>query len=772
MKRKIFFLSMILVTGISGSAFFWAGQTRSGGVKSDKRTEQDELYGSRDDQKIPFRQMVVDRDFLWYPHCKAAGDLNGDGLADLVVASALGQGLVWYAYPNWTRHRVDQGSYSTDMQVGDVDGDGDLDVIIPKLGTGLVWYENLSPKNATAQNSWKRHIISARATISMNEKEHFHHDVEVGDINGDGDLDEVTRGPDQTRVFYQHNSGTWTRVDIATHGRGGVALADLDGDGDLDIVHNGYWIETPSDAKKEWKRHEIAAGWPEDCGVHVADINGDGRLNVLLAPAETNGRLSWFETTDPEKDLWTEHVIADDVSHIHTFKTADVDKDGNPDVVTAEMEQSPQRRVSVYYNQGKALKWQHQVVSFAGSHNLRVVDIGNDGDIDIIGTNHGHTGVATALYLWENLSSRPLPALTLDQWQRHVIDVEKPGRSTFIFGADLNGNGLNDIITGGWWYENPGESKGDWQRRTIGESLADACLVADFDLDGNADVLGVQHRPGSMPAGEKPKLAWARNDGEGNFSILYNISSGEGDFLQGSELAFTGFQRREIALSWHRAGNGVQMLTIPKDPSKETWPWRRISGESQDEQVSAGHIDGDNRVDLLLGTKWLQNDGNGFMIFPIHPTTDDPDRNRLADMNGDRRLDAIVGFEAINKPGKLAWFAQPDDATGTWTEHIVSMEVVGPMSLDVADIDRDGDFDLVVGEHNYDKPETARLMTFENTDGLAKQWKKHIVHVGDEHHCGAELIDIDNDGDLDILSIGWRNQRVLLYENKAIGKNR
>jgi hypothetical protein len=75
---------------------------------------------------------------------------------------------------------------------------------------------------------------------------------------------------------------------------------------------------------------------------------------------------------------------------------------------------------------------------------------------------------------------------------------------------------------------------------------------------------------------------------------------------------------------------------------------------------------------------------------------------------------------------------------------------------------------VVVGEHNYKDPASAKLHVFENADGRGEQWKDHVVSVGDEHHDGASLADMDNDGDPDIISIGWRHSRVLLYENLAI----
>ena len=53
----------------------------------------------------------------------------------------------------------------------------------------------------------------------------------------------------------------------------------------------------------------------------------------------------------------------------------------------------------------------------------------------------------------------------------------------------------------------------------------------------------------------------------------------------------------------------------------------------------------------------------------------------------------------------------------------------------------------------------------ENADGVGDRWVSHFVHEGDEHHDGAQFVDIDRDGDLDIISIGWGHGKVVLYEN-------
>ena len=153
------------------------------------------------------------------------------------------------------------------------------------------------------------------------------------------------------------------------------------------------------------------------------------------------------------------------------------------------------------------------------------------------------------------------------------------------------------------------------------------------------------------------------------------------------------------------------------------WRIERIAEVSQDEALSAGDIDKDGRIDLLLGTRWLRNDmEEGWTVHSIDPDRDKPDRNRLADINGDGRLDAVVGFEAISVSGDVVWYEQGTDPRIPWKRNLIGV-VTGPMSLDVADFDSDGDLDVVVGEHNLENPAAARLVLFENVDGQGRNWR-------------------------------------------------
>ena len=129
------------------------------------------------------------------------------------------------------------------------------------------------------------------------------------------------------------------------------------------------------------------AEWHKDAVVQLADMNGNGRPDVALTRSEGHYRLSWFETpADPAREVWTEHVVDDDVDYAHCLVVCDMDGDGRPDIVTAEMHQSPRKRVMVYLNRGEGA-WRRQILCETGSHNICVADVGNTGRPDIIGAN-------------------------------------------------------------------------------------------------------------------------------------------------------------------------------------------------------------------------------------------------------------------------------------------------------------------------------------------------------------------------------------------------
>jgi hypothetical protein len=171
------------------------------------------------------------------------------------------------------------------------------------------------------------------------------------------------------------------------------------------VAANTKWFEnTGGGVEDAWREHVYG---PEYTHMHTfvttGDVDGDGRLDLVVSPSERQGgryRVSWFQAPLDRTREWTEHVIDGDVETvIHSVRTADMNNDGRLDIVTAEMLQgSDPDDVRVYLNAGGGLEFRAHVVYTGGSHSMRLVDVDSDGDIDMYGANHQRDDV----HLWIN----------------------------------------------------------------------------------------------------------------------------------------------------------------------------------------------------------------------------------------------------------------------------------------------------------------------------------------------------------------------------------
>jgi len=173
---------------------------------------------------------------------------------------------------------------------------------------------------------------------------------------------------------------------------------------------------------------------------------------------------------------------------------------------------------------------------------------------------------------------------------------------------------------------------------------------------------------------------------------------------------------------------------------------------------------------------WWKNPGDGsgdWRCFDVGKATH-ADRYELADLNGDGRLDLVTSEERY--PGHVPnascyWFEQPaDPKSDAWKRHLVVTQF-SMNNLDVTDMDRDGDADIITCEHSMPyrgepAPGKERLQIWENDGGGT--FTEHSVNPGKESHLGAQVTDLDGDGDLDIVSIAWREYQYLhLWRNDA-----
>ena len=644
-----------------------------------------------------------------------AADFDGDNDLDIVASSAVGNKVSWFQNLDG-RGSFGEEQLVTDIafrphaiEVGDLDGDGDVDVLSTSSDTydsDVSWYKNDGAGNFGAQE-----IISVEVANPFA--------VATADLDGDGDLDVMTASYGDNKIaWYENEDGKGTFGDqrviaddlfVAIE----VIGADLDNDGDIDVVGGGegpiLWYENLGNTGN-FGPGQLVVGTSEGVEtLDAADLDNDGDLDLISASA-FDGETTWFENLDGQGSFGAEQIILSNGQHPTSAIAADLDGDGDLDLPIASYDDN---RVLWFENvDGRGSFTRSTTISTGGAAGVEYVDaidIDGDGDLDALSASQ-----IDGIFAWyENLDGQGTFGT------RNVIDSNVLN-AIYIRGTDLDGDGDADVLVAIQtdstvaWYENVDGNGSYSSRKVISNSLVftEAAIPADIDGDGDVDVVAVSTIYGG-------KVVWFENNGSGNFG-------------------------REQTIGTNLAG--------PKD-------------------LRAADFDADGDLDLLVSSinqdeiSWFENtDGNGnFGTKQVLSTSSDiPLGIDVGDIDGDSHLDIIV---ASFNDNELSWMSNTS-GTGDFSRPILIAqgEQAGYESVELADFDNDGDLDIVAGSI-VPNAESA-LKWYENLDGQGNFSAGEAIE--DVREISAILAaDLDNDGRLDLLAGSFDLGRVNWYRNET-----
>ncbi len=594
------------------------------------------------------------------------------------------------------RHFPIDNSASTAIDVGDLDGDGDLDAYCAQ--TSEQDFLCLNQGKADFELVWFGKVP---------EKPVFGHDTQalrLGDVDGDGDLDAIhgINSNEPNLLFRNDGSASFTDVSSAAmpttfESTFDAALADVEGDGDLDVwfVNRGQPFFDPmnvlflNDGSGVFAdgSAQVPAGTADGKVVRFADLDLDGDVDGVVASLSADSAY-----LNDGSGVFTEVAGAFSVHGTsYTMDVGDVTGDGFPDVVK---EGVAFNTLGLFVNDGSGVFTLSAAAIPATSEDPRdaeLLDLDGDGDRDLIVANDG----ATRVYVNDGdgtFSEDPALAIADDDQTQDMAT------------GDADGDGDADLFLANWIEQNR------------------------FYF-GNGKGLFVDPTALHLPSDHFHSFAVDLGDVDGDGWVDAYVTGGGG--------AFDGFQDRLLINDGAGALQEIPgLLPVEDDAGKS---------------VALGDVDGNGTLDAVIGvdgqSKLYTNDGAG--VFYDQPQavpveTSETTAVEFGDVDGDGDNDALLGNRlALN----LLWrndvsidetFA---DVSGSLPPHADWTADVG-----FADFDGDGDLDAFLGSA------FGQNRLYLNDGGGMFADATSLLFTGIDNTGGVAVGDVDADGDPDVLA--------------------
>ncbi len=369
--------------------------------------------------------------------------------------------------------------------------------------------------------------------------------------------------------------------------------------------------------------------------------------------------------------------------------------------------------------------------------------------------------------------------ITEFNFQRILVDDQRQRPPTFgLDAAHITSEKYKDIVAGQYFYKNPGgDMTGEWKRsRLPGFPEIDGVLFVDVDGDEYGDIIGLR----------LPDVYWLEADDKDGKS--WSVRAKIGEIPQGPHGTSTqGFITGQIVPGGKPeiiiGSKGVYYFEIPENPEQGNWPMTRvIESPNSEEGLALADMNGNGLLDIIgcidktqrpNPVGWYENPGDGSEDWTYHQVGTTgwvADRFEVTDINGNGRLDIVVAVANGHDDG-VYWFENPGDPSQPdWVRHtIVIQKLCNSMSM--ADMTGNRIKDVILGQHytTWGNPptETDRKLRIFTSDGYGN-FTEHFIDKGIESHLGAKVYDLNGNGLLDIVNIGWSDfQYLYIWRNDS-----
>ena len=705
-------------------------------------------------------------------------DLDQDGDIDIVGIATNADNTVdiaWWANngsETFTEYAIDTTfNGAAALTIADIDQDGDMDVLAASdTGNEIAWWQN---DGTPATGAWtKRSIDNAFAGANS---------IFVIDLDRDGNLDVLsTAGGATDDICWWENDGTpatvtatdWTKYTIDNNfdGANSVFAIDMDKDGDPDVLATAntaddvaWWQNdgTPATVTAtDWaNKYTIDNDFDGANSIYAVDMDKDGDIDVLAAADQGDDVSWWVNDGTPAGDTWTEWVIDGAFDEAASIYIADLDFDGDLDVAAAAHTADD---VSWWVNDGTPANntWTEHAIKtdFDGAGFVYVTDLDQDGDMDVLAT----ADTDDDLSWWKNTAN--LESGNIGFTAELKLNDYFNGASS-VSAGDIDRDGNIDIAATAifaddliWWESDSTPSDGGWIERVIESNFDGATdnAIVDLDRDGDLDIVAI--------AQNADELAWWQNNGSQAFTKI-SIATG----LNGANSVF--------ATDLDTDGNLDLIATVGLDDDLIWWEndgtpgdggWTKTTIDADlngAKDVFAIDLDTDGDMDILAcanidnDVAWWENDGSeGFTKRKIDDNFNGAESVKAADIDIDGDMDVVA---CAYNGSTITWWANDGSPTdGGWQKYTIDGNANGASDIAIIDIDQDGDLDIVGSLKLGDD------ITWWESDGSpADGWTEHIVDSNFDGAASIFALDLDRDGDIDLIGASESGDDISWWPN-------